>query len=156
VEDDNRSNPASTLFNTDELRSWFRNLFKPTAFEFIHSNDNDPHASKEFHDYIHMIENLDFKVWDVQNMEEANTRFMFICSSTGRQITISGRPDFLICEGNSALNDYLFKTRCIVKLQSNDDDEDRCELQLMLYLYLFMNRYGLNQVIGFLVYDDFW
>ncbi len=38
-------------------------------------------------------------------------------------------------------------------MQSNSDEE-RCELQLMVCIFVFMNKYGLEQVVGFLICTD--
>ena len=42
------------------------------------------------------------------------------------------------------------KTRCIVEIESKDYEE-LCQLQMMPYLYIFMNKLGLEKVIGFLI-----
>ncbi len=138
---------------TDELKIWFRNLINPSDLEFDHPNeaDDDPNAAWNFEHYIGEIENDGFRVWNVQNSLDANTRL--VLESNGRCVTISDRPDFLICSHDSVLGNYLWKTRCIIEVQSNDDEE-RCELQLMVCIFVFMNKYGLNQVVGFLIYYD--
>ena len=87
----------------------------------------------------------------MQNRVDANTRL--VLESHDRYVTISGRPDYLICDGASVLGNYLQRTRGIVEVQSNPDNE-RCELQLMACMFVFMNRYALQQVVGFLLYTD--
>jgi hypothetical protein len=153
LEDETKSNSASNMFSTDELKVWFRNLINPSELVFDHpiDADNDPDAARNFEHYIGEIENDGFRVWDVQNRIDANTRL--VLESNGTSVTISGRPDFLICSRDSVLGNYLWKTCCIVEMQSNDDEE-RCELQLMVYIFVFMNKYGLDQVVGFLIYND--
>lgn len=141
------------MFSNRQLKDWFKNLVNPLELEFIHptEDDNTPNASRDFHNYIGEIENEGFKVWDIRNRLDANTRLVLKCDN--RSVIISGRPDYLICERNSNLGDYLMKTRCVIELQSNDDEES-CELQLMAYIYVFMNRHGLEQLVGFLIYRD--
>ena len=115
--------------------------------------DDIPDASQNFTDYINSIETEGFRVWDTQNRPDASTRLLLRSQNDGRRIVLSGRPDFVICERDSTLADFLYKTCCIIEIQSKPDEE-ACELQLMSYLYIFMNKLGLKKVVGFLVYND--
>lgn len=153
IEDENKSNSASTMFSSEVVKVWFRNLINAADLDFNHpeESDNDPQAPRNFDAYIPRFQSDGFKVWDVQSRLDANTSLVLECN--GRCVTISGRPDFLICDGNSVKGNFLSYTRGIVEVQSNPDEE-LCELQLMVYMYVYMNKYYLDQVVGFLVYTD--
>jgi hypothetical protein len=153
IDDETKSNSASTMFSSEAVKIWFRNLINATELQFNHpdESDDDRNAPRTFDAYIPNFQRDGFKVWNVQHGAGANTRLVLV--SDGRYVTISGRPDYLICDGDSVLGNYLQRTRGIVEVQSNPDDE-RCELQLMVCMFVFMNRYGLDQVVGFLVYAD--
>eukprot|EP01038_Epipyxis_sp_PR26KG_P015361 gene15361-20702_t len=129
--DEAQSNTASEMFSVgnESIKEWFRALVNPLQLEFTHSTVAD------------------------DNRPDANTRLLLETPDGTRRAIISGRPDFLICDGNSTLADYLFKIHCIVEIQSSLDLE-ACELQMMTYLYIFMNRQGFDKVIGFLVQLD--
>lgn len=152
---DTQSNAASNMFSTEEIRAWFREtLINPEIFEFVHPEDTIIMGSSlNFVDYITEIQNEGFKVWDTQNNQDANVRLQLRAPDGNRKIVISGRPDFIVSAGDSSLADYLYKTYCIVEVQSKDDEE-LCELQLMAYLYIFMNKLGLAKVVGFLIYRN--
>ena len=144
-----KSNKASSIFVTDELRDWFRNLINPIDFVFEHPEDTILNVSCDFIDYKHEIIAEGFTIWDTQGGADANVRLQ-LQSPDGRRVVVSGRPDFLICDGDSTIGTYLNKTRCIVEIESKDDEE-LCQLQMMAYLYIFMNKLGLEKVIGFLI-----
>ena len=138
------------MFATDELRDWFRNLINPIDFVFEHPEDTILNVSCDFIDYKHEIIAEVFTIWDTQGGADANVVRLQLQSPDGRRVVVSGRPDFLICDGDSTIGTYLNKTRCIVEIESKDDEE-LCQLQMMAYLYIFMNKLGLEKVIGFLI-----
>jgi hypothetical protein len=101
------------MFVTDELRDWFRNLINPIDFVFEHPEDTILNVSCDFIDYKHEIIAEGFTIWDTQGGADAHVRLQ-LQSPDGRRVVVSGRPDFLICDGDSTIGTYLNKTRCIV------------------------------------------
>lgn len=153
IEDENESNSASVMFSSEEVKIWFEILINATDLEFDHpeESDNDPAAPRTFDAYIPAIQSGGFKLWNLQSRLDAETFLVLHCE--GKYVTISVKPDFLICDGHTVLGNFMDHTRGIVEVQSSTD-ERRCELQLMLCMYVYMNMYGLHQVVGFLVYTD--
>ena len=83
-----------------------------------------------------------FTIWDTKGVADANVHLQ-LQSPDGRRVVVPGRPDYLICDGDSTVGTYLNKTRRIVEIESKDDEE-LCQLQMMAHLYTFMNKLGLE------------
>ena len=147
-----KSNNASNIFVAEDLKDWFRALINSIDFDFIRPNHEIINESRAFEDYISNIIQEGFTVWNTQGGADANIR-LELQDPDGRKAVLSGRPDFIISNGNASLGTYLHKTQCIVEVESKDDAE-ACRLQMMAYLYIFMNKLGLDKVCGLLIFRN--
>ena len=148
------SNHASQIFKgNDDMRTYFSNeLVRTTEWNLEHSNDMDFSKSRNVKDYSNEFAAHNFKLWDIQNKQEAICR-LNLKDKIGKTSEISGRADYLITASTITRAELLISPLCVIEVQSNDD-QTSCELQLLTYMLLLLNTKGLHKLLGFLVLND--
>ena len=140
----------------DTLRIWFLSeIAATTYFEFPKPSPSEHrfNSSTQFKDYSESIEELGYKVWDIQN-STGETASIILEDSTGKRRKLSCRADFIITSNDIDCRQVAPQhALCVVEKQSGNNDEE-CEHQLVTYLVIMMNAYGLESLSGILVYNN--
>lgn len=154
--DENSSAHASKIFSgtsKQTVATWFTaKLVHPELWELEHPLTMS--GSNNFEDYISLFQSKGLKVWDIQNIQEANNR-LYVRTPDNKAITIAGRGDYLITRASETKASYLHRMLCVIEVESKkrnkDYDEDECILQILTYMLILMNTKGLTKLVGFLV-----
>jgi hypothetical protein len=139
-----------------EIRHWFSTyLINPRPWHLLHpEGKKDPNSLNDFRQYINDFKTLGYQVRDINHSVSNSNSILTLRRSTDKKLaSISGRADYLICSSDSTPADCMYKTVCVIEIQSNDDEE-LCELQMLTCLFLLMNTRALEKLVGFLVYKS--
>ena len=110
LKEEDKSNRASTMFNidTNNISIWFKtNLIMPILWDLDHPLDVPLNASNQFNDYIQNFKNNGYKVWDIQNNQQATSYLQLTSKRTSESTLISGRADYLITPNHTTKANYL-------------------------------------------------